>query len=77
MPVIGFLSSQSPVTYAPFPAAFRQGLKEFGFVDGENITIVYRWAQGHPEQLAPLAADLVRRQVAVISATGGWPRRLR
>ena len=71
MPVIGFLSSQSPVTYAPFPAAFRQGLKESGFVDGENITIVYRWAQGHPEQLAPLAADLVRRQVAVISATGG------
>jgi len=71
MPVIGFLSSQSPATYAPFPAAFREGLKESGFVDGENVTIVYRWAQGHNEQLAALAADLVRRQVAVISATGG------
>ena len=70
-PVIGFLSSQSPVTYAPFPAAFREGLKESGFVDGQNVTIVYRWAEGHPEQLAALAADLVRRQVAAISATGG------
>lgn len=71
MPVIGFLSSQSPDTYAPFPAAFRQGLKESGFVDGENVTIIYRWAEGHTEKLAALAADLVRRQVAVISATGG------
>jgi ABC-type uncharacterized transport system substrate-binding protein len=71
MPVIGFLSSQSPDTYAPFPAAFRQGLKESGFVDGENVTVVYRWAQGHTEQLPALAADLVRRQVVVISATGG------
>ena len=71
MPVVGFLSSQSPDTYAPFPAAFMQGLKESGFVDGQNVTIEYRWAQGHPERLPALAADLVRRQIDVIAATGG------
>ena len=71
MPVVGFLSSQSPDTYAPFPAAFRQGLKESGFVDGQNVTIEYRWAHGHPEQLTALASDLVRRHVDVIAATGG------
>ncbi|MFZ0524696.1 MAG: ABC transporter substrate-binding protein, partial [Xanthobacteraceae bacterium] len=71
MPIIGFFSSQSPVTYAPFPAAFRQGLKESGFVDGENVTIEYRWARGHVDQLSALAADLVQRQVNVIAATGG------
>ncbi len=71
IPLIGFLSSQSPETFAPFLAAFREGLKQSGFVDGENVTIVYRWAKGHNEQLAALATDLVRRQVAVISATGG------
>ena len=71
MPVVGFLSSQSPATYAPFPAAFRQGLKESGFVDGQNVTIEYRWANGHPEQLTALASDLVRRHVDVIAATGG------
>jgi putative tryptophan/tyrosine transport system substrate-binding protein len=71
MPVIGFLGSQSPATYAPFPAAFRQGLKESGFVDGQNVTIEYRWAHGHPEQLPALASDLVRRHVDVIAATGG------
>jgi ABC-type uncharacterized transport system substrate-binding protein len=71
MPVVGFLSSQSPDSYALFPAAFRQGLKESGFVDGENVTISYRWAKGQTEQLAALAADLVRNQVAVIAATGG------
>src|SRR5579862_129707 len=71
IPVIGFLSSQSPDTYAPFPTAFRQGLEESGFVDGQNVTIVYRWARGHPEELPALAADLVQRQVNVIAATGG------
>jgi len=71
IPVVGFLSSQSPDTYAPFPAAFREGLKETGFVDGDNVTISYRWAKGKPEQLAALAADLVRSEVAVIAATGG------
>jgi putative ABC transport system substrate-binding protein len=71
MPVIGFLSGQSPDTYAPFPAAFRQGPAEAGFVDGHNVKIEYRWARSHFEALPALAADLVRLKVDVISATGG------
>jgi putative ABC transport system substrate-binding protein len=71
IPVVGFLGSQSPDTYAPFPTAFRQGLKESGFVVGEDVTISYRWAKGQSEQLPALAADLVRSEVSVIAATGG------
>ena len=71
MPVVGFLSSQSPETYAPFPEAFRRGLKESGFVDGKNVKVEYRWARSHPELLRGLAADLVRLPVDVIAATGG------
>jgi putative tryptophan/tyrosine transport system substrate-binding protein len=69
-PEIGFLCSISPGPFAPFVAAFRQGLSEGGYVDGRNVAIEYRWAEGHYERLPELAADLVRRRVALILATG-------
>jgi putative ABC transport system substrate-binding protein len=71
MPVIGFLSGALPGPYAPFAAAYHRGLKETGYVEGVNTAIEYRWAEGEVDRLPALAAELVRRQVAVIAATGG------
>jgi putative tryptophan/tyrosine transport system substrate-binding protein len=70
MPVIGFLGSPSAAEWTQFTAAFRQGLRETGYVEGQNAAIEYRWAQGQYERLPELAGDLVRRQVAVIFAAG-------
>jgi putative ABC transport system substrate-binding protein len=68
MPVIGFLSSTSPETYASRVAAFRRGLEEAGFVEGRNVAIEYRWAEGDYNRLPEMAADLVGRQLSVITA---------
>jgi putative tryptophan/tyrosine transport system substrate-binding protein len=73
MPVIGYLHSGSSAPYAHLVAAFRQSLKEAGYVEGENIAIEYRWAEGHYDRLPALAADLVGRHVALIVAQGGDP----
>jgi putative ABC transport system substrate-binding protein len=72
MPVIGYLQSAAPGPSAPYLAGLRQGLSEAGYVEGQNLTIEYRWADGEYDRLPALAADLVRRKVDVI-ATGGGP----
>jgi putative ABC transport system substrate-binding protein len=76
VPVIGFLGAASPDGYAPFVGGFLRGLKEAGFIDGENVAIAYRWAEGRYDRLPALAADLVAKRVSVIVATGGLPSSL-
>jgi putative ABC transport system substrate-binding protein len=76
LPVIGFLGSTSPDVYAIRLRAFHEALKEAGYVEGQNVAIEYRWAEGQYDRLPAMAAELVQRQVAVISAGGGTPSAL-
>ena len=69
MPVVGFLNASSADGYTKFVSEFRRGLNSMGFVEGQNVVVEYRWAEGHYERLPELAADLIRRRVAVIAAT--------
>jgi len=76
MPVIGLLDQRSAEATVDRLRGFHRGLKESGFVEGENVSIIYRWGEGQTERLPELAADLVRRKVAVIASTGGIPATL-
>ena len=76
MPVVGFLGGDSPDLWANYVRAFHQGLRETGYVEGRNVAIEYRWAEGRNDRLPALAAELVRRQVTVIAAPGSTPAAL-
>ena len=73
MPILGFLNTASPEPFADYVRAFRAGLSTMGYVEGRNLLIEYRWAEGNSLRLKEMAADLVRRRVDVIAATGGSP----
>src|ERR1700730_11864285 len=72
LPVVGYLNAQSPEALSHLVTAFRTGLSETGYVEGRNVAIEFRWAYDHSDRLPDLAADLVRRQVAVIVAVGNF-----
>src|SRR5467141_342659 len=71
LPLVGYLHSATPGPFVTLTAAFLRGLSDMGYVDGQNVTIEYRWAEGQVDRLPGLAADLVRNQVAVLVAVGG------
>jgi putative ABC transport system substrate-binding protein len=73
MPMIGFMHTASADRFPHLVAAFGKGLKEVGYVEGQNVAIEYRWAEGQYDRLPKFAADLVARQVSVLAATGGDP----
>lgn len=75
-PLIGFLGAAAPAGYRPFVDGFRRGLAEAGFNEGQNVDVIYRWAEGQYDRLPMLAAELVSRRVSVIVATGGLPSSL-
>src|SRR3954468_15205987 len=71
MPVIGFLNVSSPEAFAVYVTAFKQGLRQVGYVEGQNLSIEYRWARGIYDRLPALATELVSHHVTVIAANGG------
>src|SRR6516165_1060577 len=77
MPLIGFISSRSPGESAGVVAAFQQGLREVGFIEGQNVVIAFRWAEGHYDRLPALAADLIGVRAAVLFVAAGHPQRSR
>jgi putative ABC transport system substrate-binding protein len=76
MPVIGFLGGDSPDLWANYVRAFQQGLRETGYVEGQNVATEHRWAQGRTDRVPALAAELARREVTVIAAIGSTPAAL-